>query len=151
MALYYLLEKPNDAERRVTISGTQQAVDKARDVIQNIINEAAAAGRTGGTGKRAAVQNANLRQILVHADKVGLIIGRGGETVKSFQDQSGAKINIMPNAGPHARPYERLIEISGTEPAINRAHKLIDDTIINDPRAVCENNRTINDSKCVIY
>lgn len=61
--------------------------------------------------------------------KVGLIIGKGGETIKYLQSQSGAKIQITKDleADPHSRT--RDVELMGSSEQISRAEDLINDMI----------------------
>lgn len=49
--------------------------------------------------------------IQVPNDSVGLIIGKGGETVRALQQQSGAKIQIEPVHG--VPPVDRNVQIIG--------------------------------------
>lgn len=61
--------------------------------------------------------------------QVGLIIGKGGETIKYLQHQSGAKIQITKDS--EADPYSltRDVELMGTSEQISRAEQLINDVI----------------------
>ncbi|EXB63559.1 Far upstream element-binding protein 2 [Morus notabilis] len=75
--------------------------------------------QTGQTSKRISIPNG----------KVGLIIGKGGETIKYLQNQSGAKIQITKDL--EADPYSltREVELTGTSEQISRAEQLINDVI----------------------
>lgn len=69
------------------------------------------------------------KKITIPNGKVGLIIGKGGETIKSLQSQSGAKIQITKDL--EADPYSqtRGVELTGTSEQISRAEQLIDDVL----------------------
>lgn len=50
-------------------------------------------------------------EIMVPGPKVGLIIGKGGETIKQLQEKSGAKMVIIQD-GP-SQEAEKPLRISG--------------------------------------
>ncbi|CAE7240573.1 Khsrp [Symbiodinium natans] len=60
---------------------------------------------------------------------VGMIIGRGGENVKSMSRESGAKIEVSRDDGD--RDADRNVTITGTAESIEKAMKLIEDVIGN--------------------
>jgi len=57
---------------------------------------------------------------LMQGKEVGSIIGKGGEIVKSFREESGARINISAGATP-----ERVVAVTGTTDQVFNAYKLI--------------------------
>ncbi|KAL0359974.1 UNVERIFIED_CONTAM: Far upstream element-binding protein 2 [Sesamum radiatum] len=67
------------------------------------------------------------RKMEVPNDKVGVLIGKAGDTIRSLQDNSGAKIQIMRDADADPRSATRPLEIVGTLENINKAEKLIKD------------------------
>ncbi|XP_051139337.1 uncharacterized protein LOC127257086 isoform X2 [Andrographis paniculata] len=69
------------------------------------------------------------RKIEVPNDKVGVLIGKAGDTIRSLQDNSGAKIQIMRDADADPRSATRPLELVGTLESINKAEKLIKDVI----------------------
>lgn len=50
--------------------------------------------QVGGPGRALAAPGPDSVVIKVPNDKVGLIIGKGGETIKSMQTRSGARIQV---------------------------------------------------------
>jgi len=56
----------------------------------------------------------------MHGKEVGSIIGKGGEIVKRFREESGARINISAGATP-----ERVVAVTGTTDQVFMAYKLI--------------------------
>ena len=65
-------------------------------------------------------------QVLVPSEAVGMIIGKGGETIKDMQNQSGCKINVTPPGKPD---INREIGLIGTRNAIEMAKGLIWDKV----------------------
>lgn len=59
-------------------------------------------------------------RLLMQGKEVGSIIGKKGEIVKRFREESGAKINISDGSCP-----ERVVTVTGTTEAIFAAFKLI--------------------------
>ena len=57
---------------------------------------------------------------------VGLIIGKGGETIQSLQSRSGAKIVVV--ADNSGKPV-KTVNISGPPTAMERAKRLIEEII----------------------
>lgn len=64
--------------------------------------------------------------IMVPGDAVGMIIGKGGETIREMQDRTGCKINVSPASG---RDIEREIGLIGTRNAIDAAKRAILDKV----------------------
>ena len=63
---------------------------RAKELVQSIINQKIKPdGDSGGKGGSGFVE------IMIPGPKVGLIIGKGGETIKQLQEKSGAKMVII--------------------------------------------------------
>lgn len=60
--------------------------------------------------------------IMVPGEAVGMIIGKGGETIREMQDRTGCKINVSPASG---RDIEREIGLIGTRNSIDAAKRAI--------------------------
>lgn len=95
-------------ERQCTISGSLRARENAKAAIYAIIDENGGqnltqekGAYTAGMPGRAKVNLPALRegerstQIMVPDKTVGLIIGRGGETIKDLQERSRCHVNIV--------------------------------------------------------
>uniref|UniRef100_A0A8C5CQJ4 Far upstream element-binding protein 3-like n=1 Tax=Gadus morhua TaxID=8049 RepID=A0A8C5CQJ4_GADMO len=65
----------------------------------------------------------------IPADKCGLVIGKGGETIKSINQQSGAHVELQRNPPPSTDPNTRVFTIRGTPQQMDLARQLIDDKI----------------------
>ena len=59
--------------------------------------------------------------------KVGLIIGRGGKTVKQLQERSGAKITIIQDSPKIA--HEKPVRIKGDPGAVEAAKELVSEIL----------------------
>ncbi|XP_042912008.1 far upstream element-binding protein 1 isoform X3 [Parasteatoda tepidariorum] len=79
-------------------------------------------GRPGGGGGGGGEGGMEI-QFPVPANKCGLVIGKGGETVKSINQQSGAHVEIARGAPPS--PHEKVFTIRGNPQQIEHAKQLI--------------------------
>ena len=89
-------------QRHCRISGSRSARAAAKAEIFKIIedNEMAKKGgeKSRGQSKSAAsstTKDGDSLQMMVPDRTVGLIIGRGGETIRDLQDRSGCHVNIV--------------------------------------------------------
>jgi far upstream element-binding protein len=71
-----------------------------------------------GAGGAAKINDS----IHVPSDAVGMIIGKGGETIKAMQSETGCKINVSQASGAD---IEREIGLVGTRQAIDDAKRAI--------------------------
>ncbi|KAI1076524.1 hypothetical protein F5B20DRAFT_319631 [Whalleya microplaca] len=65
--------------------------------------------------------------IYVPSEAVGMIIGKGGETIREMQNTTSCKINVSQSSGPGE--VEREIGLVGSRDAINRAKRAIEDKV----------------------
>ncbi|CAG9853562.1 unnamed protein product [Phyllotreta striolata] len=75
----------------------------------------------GGPGGRNSIE------IMIPGPKVGLIIGKGGETIKQLQEKSGAKMVVI-QEGPN-QEHEKPLVISGDPQKVEYAKQLVYDLI----------------------
>ncbi|XP_071712752.1 uncharacterized protein [Rutidosis leptorrhynchoides] len=69
------------------------------------------------------------RKMEVPSNKVGVLIGKAGDTVRTLQDNSGARIHITRDAEADPHSTTRSVEIIGSLESVNKAEKLIKDVI----------------------
>jgi hypothetical protein len=62
------------------------------------------------------------KDLNIHADMVGCVIGRGGSFISHIRRSSGARLHISDEQGI---TNERTVTISGTDIAVNKALKLL--------------------------
>ncbi|KAL8666409.1 MAG: hypothetical protein Q9202_001432 [Teloschistes flavicans] len=149
-------EKSVNGLRPVNLIGTPQAAAIARDLIleivesdnknhgqsnpNNIGNMNMNNNRDGGRGTQNNMYgggNDNEKindNITVPSEAVGMIIGKGGETIKDMQQATGCKINV---SQPNGRDIERDIGLVGNRGAIEAAKRAIMDKV----HTVSEKNR----------
>uniref|UniRef100_A0A1I8JFP3 KH domain-containing protein n=1 Tax=Macrostomum lignano TaxID=282301 RepID=A0A1I8JFP3_9PLAT len=109
-----------DGTRNVTISGGQAEVERAKRMMDAMIAEKGG----GGAGDRSRGDQAQESiEINIPASKVGLLIGRAGENIKSLQEKSGVKM-ILIQDGTTASMSEKPLKITGTPDRLNYARDL---------------------------
>ncbi|KAG9517750.1 eukaryotic type KH-domain (KH-domain type I), partial [Aureobasidium melanogenum] len=103
-------KEPNAVNRQCTITGPPQAREIAKQEIFRVMDENGGSvpperGPSMGRPQQPVMQQRdqqpalregeNSVQIMVPDKTVGLIIGRGGETIRDLQERSGCHVNIV--------------------------------------------------------
>lgn len=70
-----------------------------------------------------------IKKIEIPNGRVGVIIGKGGETIKYLQLQSGAKIQVTRDMDADPNSQSRMVELMGTPDSIASAEKLINEVL----------------------
>ncbi|XP_010246132.1 PREDICTED: far upstream element-binding protein 2-like isoform X2 [Nelumbo nucifera] len=128
---------PYSSTRPVELIGTLENINKAEKLIKDVIAEADAGGSPSlvarGFGTAQASGATEQIQIQVPNEKVGLIIGKGGETIKSLQTRSGARIQLIPQHLPEGdQSKERTVRVTGNKKQIEMAREMIKE-VMNQP------------------
>uniref|UniRef100_A0A674D6P4 Far upstream element-binding protein 3-like n=1 Tax=Salmo trutta TaxID=8032 RepID=A0A674D6P4_SALTR len=95
-------------------------------------------GRGRGHGDWGMGSPGGLQEVTytILADKCGLVIGKGGDTIKSINQQSGAHVELQRNPPPNTDPNVRVFSIRGTPQQMEVACQLIDDKIgVSSPKS----------------
>ncbi|XP_075026632.1 far upstream element-binding protein 3 isoform X4 [Calonectris borealis] len=136
--------KPDDgisSERVAQVMGLPDRCQHAAHVISELIltaqerdgfgSLAVARGRGRGRGDWSVGTPGGMQEITytVPADKCGLVIGKGGENIKSINQQSGAHVELQRNPPPNTDPGVRIFTIRGVPQQIELARHLIDEKV----------------------
>lgn len=95
-------------DKYVIIRGLAESVDMAKDMILQILEE----------DRTATIED----YIIATTKRIGLIIGKGGETIKAVTQATGVYCEIDKPASPEAR--ERKMYIRGKRDAIDKAKQM---------------------------
>ncbi|GLJ16096.1 hypothetical protein SUGI_0268270 [Cryptomeria japonica] len=128
---------PSSMTRQVELMGSLDQINRAEQLINDVIAEADAGGSATlvARGFSSVQPGAEQVQIKVPNNKVGLIIGRGGETIKNLQNRSGARIQLIPLHLPEGdTSTERTVQMTGTKKQIESAQEMINEVINNENR-----------------
>lgn len=127
-------QKSVNGLRPVNLIGTKEASARAKALIMEIVDSDSTKGLAkekpqypgrvdyGGGGGGAGGDKIT-DAVFVPSEAVGMIIGKGGETIKEMQNTTGCKINVTPSSGPSET--EREIGLVGSRDAIAQAKAAI--------------------------
>ncbi|XP_028664377.2 far upstream element-binding protein 3 isoform X1 [Erpetoichthys calabaricus] len=136
--------KPDDGispERIAQVMGQPERCQHAVHLINDLVHTAqerdgfggpgGPRGRGRGRGEWSLGTTGGLQEVTytIPADKCGLVIGKGGETIKNINQQSGSHVELQRNPPPNTDPNVRIFSIRGTLQQIDLARQLIDEKI----------------------
>lgn len=130
-------QKSVNGLRPVNLIGSRESAAKAKDLIMEIVesDSKGISSKDRGLSQRDPGRDASFGgggdkvndSIFVPSEAVGMIIGKGGETIKDMQNTTGCKINVSQSSGPGET--EREIGLVGSRDAIERAKRAIEDKV----------------------
>lgn len=70
---------------------------RAKELVLSIVNQRSRTEGIGDMGGSSGgiMSHSGFVEIMIPGPKVGLIIGKGGETIKQLQEKSGAKMVVI--------------------------------------------------------
>eukprot|EP01018_Ginkgo_biloba_P010288 Gb_17340 [translate_table: standard] len=131
---------PHSSTREVELSGTAENISRAEQLIKDVMAQADAGGsgtlaaqgfntlQSGGEQIQLKVPNNKVGPFILKSDflQVGLIIGRGGETIKNLQSRTGARVQLIPLHLPVGdTSTERTVQVTGSKSQIEAAQEMI--------------------------
>ncbi|CAE8632907.1 unnamed protein product, partial [Polarella glacialis] len=111
-------------DRKVTITGSSNAIERGIRAIEDCLRE----GREGkgrGRGSREDDDGDCRKVIMIAQEFVGMLIGKGGENVKSLSRDSGARIEVSRDDGD--RDADRTVTIIGSREAVDKATRMVEE------------------------
>ncbi|KAG1714858.1 putative ATP-dependent RNA helicase DDX43 [Nymphon striatum] len=146
----------NDTQTSVMISGDDDCIQHAKDLINSLISERDSDSQTGfqrqrrneasnygdevigrgahnnGTNSENDSQmyrESNSFELRIPKNTVGMVIGKGGSKIRELQETSGAHINIEKSGAGDYNDTQTLVTISGDNDCIQHAKDLINSLI----------------------
>uniref|UniRef100_A0A3Q2W373 Far upstream element-binding protein 3-like n=1 Tax=Haplochromis burtoni TaxID=8153 RepID=A0A3Q2W373_HAPBU len=95
-------------ERPCSLTGTPESIEQAKRLLAQIVDRCRNGPGFHGDGEGGA----SVQEMLIPASKVGLVIGRGGDTIKQLQERAGVKM-MMIQDGPMPTGADKPLRISG--------------------------------------
>ena len=119
--------------RQCTLQGSKAAVDKARSLINDVIQRAGNRpppnrpgqnfeGNMGGASRSITVE------MSIPGAKCGLVIGKGGETIKNIQEQAGVKM-VMIQESQDSGTLPKPLRITGDPEKVQNARRLVEEIL----------------------
>ncbi|CAL2037324.1 unnamed protein product [Caenorhabditis brenneri] len=118
-------DQSNDGIRNCTIEGTPDQVAIAKQMITQVIN------RNQGIVPTESTDDEVTEDILIPSDKIGLVIGKGGETIRTVQEQSGLRTCNVVQDSTSATGQPKPLRMSGTPTAVETAKALVTNIMNN--------------------
>lgn len=93
--------------RLCTLTGSPEAIEKAKQLIIDIVNDGMA--RDGVVPGGVTTEGGDQKTVTmdIPANKVGAVIGRSGETIRLMQEKSGARLDMIQVGGGHPAAIAR--------------------------------------------
>ncbi|KAG0486997.1 hypothetical protein HPP92_009092 [Vanilla planifolia] len=123
---------PESSTRPVELIGSLENISKAEQLIKDVIAEADAGGSPAlvARGFNTPHSGGEQTEIQVPNEKVGMIIGKGGETIKNLQTKTGARIQLLPqHLSERDSSKVRTIRITGNKKQVESAKEMIKDVM----------------------
>ncbi|XP_068106184.1 RNA-binding protein Nova-2-like isoform X2 [Hyperolius riggenbachi] len=129
---------PGTTERVCLVQGNADALMAVHNFIAEKVREVPQGGAKNEMGlllpaqTNVSTERAKQAKLIVPNTTAGLIIGKGGATVRSIMEESGAWVQLSQKpAGPNLQ--ERVVTVSGEAVQVQRAVKIIINKAKEDP------------------
>ena len=109
---------PPGQPRVITYRGTRKTVDFAKMLVSMLCSENA-------SESDLPLGEARREYLIVPAQSVGKIIGRGGEMIRELQSRSQAKIQVDHSGHSGLDNSEKQVTITGTDQAVFKAREMV--------------------------
>ncbi|XP_014047465.1 far upstream element-binding protein 3 isoform X1 [Salmo salar] len=107
-------------DRACSLTGTPESIEQAKRMLGQIVERC----RNGPGFHSEAESNSSVQEMLIPASKVGLVIGRGGDTIKQLQERIGVKM-MMIQDGPMPTGADKPLRITGDPYKVQQARELV--------------------------
>uniref|UniRef100_A0A803V4D3 Far upstream element binding protein 3 n=1 Tax=Ficedula albicollis TaxID=59894 RepID=A0A803V4D3_FICAL len=107
-------------ERPCVLTGAPESIEQAKRLLGQIVDRC----RNGPGFHNDVDGNSTIQEILIPASKVGLVIGKGGETIKQLQERTGVKM-IMIQDGPLPTGADKPLRITGDAFKVQQAREMV--------------------------
>lgn len=138
-------DKEGDFDAIVTIKGAARDANDAKKDILNLTSSNSNRGRDYNDNSRnyESQSNSDSKETLdIYPDKVGMVIGRGGSTIKDLQSKYFVRINVDKNMNSYGKCS---VTVSGGHDNVSKAIENIRE-LVGEPRqdGAYQNNHASN-------
>ncbi|XP_013882311.1 far upstream element-binding protein 2 [Austrofundulus limnaeus] len=107
-------------ERSISLTGSADAVQRAKALIDDIVSR----GHEGPSNG----QSGSMQEIIIPAGKAGLIIGKGGETIKQLQERAGVKMILIQDPSQPSN-IDKPLRIIGDPYKVQQAKDMVNEIL----------------------
>ncbi|XP_034452993.1 far upstream element-binding protein 2 isoform X3 [Hippoglossus hippoglossus] len=107
------------SERTVSLTGSPDAIQRAKALIDDIVSR----GHESTNGQAGSMQ-----EMIIPAGKAGLIIGKGGETIRQLQERAGVKM-ILIQDGSQPPNVDKPLRIIGDPYKVQQAKEMVNEIL----------------------
>lgn len=107
------------SERIVSLTGSADSIQRAKALIDEIVSR----GHESTNG-----QGGSMQEMIIPAGKAGLIIGKGGETIKQLQERAGVKM-ILIQDGSQPPNIDKPLRIIGDPYKVQQAKEMVNEIL----------------------
>uniref|UniRef100_A0A3P8NBX2 K Homology domain-containing protein n=1 Tax=Astatotilapia calliptera TaxID=8154 RepID=A0A3P8NBX2_ASTCA len=115
-------------ERNVSLTGTQDSIQKAKRLLNEIVSRGRGTPPLSSYHDSSNGQNGAVHEMMIPAGKAGLVIGKGGETIKQLQERAGVKMILIQDAsqGPNV---DKPLRIIGDPYKVQQAQEMVQEIL----------------------
>eukprot|EP00472_Partenskyella_glossopodia_P004209 CAMPEP_0197536198 /NCGR_PEP_ID=MMETSP1318-20131121/53249_1 /TAXON_ID=552666 /ORGANISM="Partenskyella glossopodia, Strain RCC365" /LENGTH=458 /DNA_ID=CAMNT_0043094023 /DNA_START=109 /DNA_END=1482 /DNA_ORIENTATION=+ len=115
---------PGSPNRVVTLSGSDEQIERAEREVTNLIERRSRPreGEPGAANRTDLVH----KTVQIPQDKVGLLIGKGGETIRYLQSTTNCRIQVTRDSEADRNAPSRKVSLSGTDRQVAHAESEIE-------------------------
>ncbi|CDQ90482.1 unnamed protein product [Oncorhynchus mykiss] len=117
---FLIVESGGMMDRACSLNGTPESIEQAKRMLGQIVDRC----RNSPGFHSEAEDNSSVHEMLIPASKVGLVIGRGGDTIKQLQERIGVKM-MMIQDGPMPTGVDKPLRITGDPYKVHQARELV--------------------------
>uniref|UniRef100_A0A673WL48 KH-type splicing regulatory protein n=1 Tax=Salmo trutta TaxID=8032 RepID=A0A673WL48_SALTR len=114
-------------ERSVSLTGNPDAIAKAKMFLDEIVSRGRGAP-SSSFHESTNGQSGSMQEMMIPAGKAGLIIGKGGETIKQLQERAGVKM-ILIQDGSQPPNMDKPLRIIGDPYKVQQAKELVNEIL----------------------
>lgn len=111
-------------DRQLTLTGTPEAVGNAKNIIERIVSE----GKVPDSLNLTQGLSEYSCELMIPSPKVGLVIGKGGETIRSLQERANCKMVLIQD-GIYQNQDEKPLRITGDREKCEFAKTMVVDLL----------------------
>ncbi|UJR36796.1 hypothetical protein I4U23_029510 [Adineta vaga] len=124
---------PNPPDRLANLSGTREAIEKAKRIMDDIIMKGRMADG-GGSGSSNPYSmggtNAKTIDVMLPSAKCGLVIGKGGETIKRLSEEFAVKMYVVQDSSEIDGIEHKPLRIMGEADRVERAKQYVLESLL---------------------